>query len=122
MLKEDYFKLNVITYNEIRNLGHRQQSGIFKPRDSKYAYSIITNVGESIQNYEDRLEEDLTLIYHGRGKDKDQTLDDYDNQALADNFDDNIPLKVFAGGDNKYRDWSSWIIIDMDTEMGRDGY
>lgn len=104
MLKEDYFKLNVITYNEIRNLGHRQQSGIFKPRGSKYAYSIITNVGESIQNYEDRLEEDLTLIYHGRGKGKDQTLNDYDNQALADNFEDNIPLRVFAGGDNKYRD------------------
>jgi len=121
MIKKDYFDMPIITYEEIRNRGHKQQMGIYKPRDSKYAASIITNVGETRPNYEDNLDEDLTLTYHGRGKDKDQTLEDYDNKALSLNFEDQIPVRVFAGGDNRYRDWGFWRIIDLDTVIGHDG-
>lgn len=117
-----YFNLPKINYKTVRELGHKQQSGIFKPTDSKYASSIMTNVGENLPNYEDNLSDDLILSYHGRGKGRDQTLDDYDNKALSLNYRDQQAVRVFAGGDNVYRDWGFWRIIDLKTEYGLDGF
>ena len=76
---DDLFNLPILTYQEIRELGHKTQRGIFKPSGLLYATSIITNVGEDYQNYEDHLSEDLVLSYHGQGRGRHQSLDDYDS-------------------------------------------
>jgi putative restriction endonuclease len=120
--KSFYFDLPILTYEQIRAIGHRQQMGIYKPSKSIYAFSIITNAGEAVRNYEDSLSDDLILTYHGRGKERDQTLDDYDNYALALNFRDQVKVRVFAGSDNRYRDWGYWMIVDLATIIGDDGF
>lgn len=58
-----------------------------------YAYSIISKI-EGSSYYGDRLEDDLSLVYYGRGKGRDQTLDDFDNKALFLNFRDNVPVRL----------------------------
>lgn len=111
-----------LTFDEVQRLGHKTQMGIFKPQGQEYAHSIVTNAGEPHPNYEDHLSPDLILTYHGRGKTRDQALDDYDNAALANNWKKQEPVRVFGGAANDYRDWGRWLVIDVDTTEGVDGF
>lgn len=118
----DLYNLPIISYQEVRNRGHLQQMGIYKPAGSVTAFSIITNVGQTSPNYEDHLTDDLVLYYIGRGKEQDQTLAHYDNQALLNNFELKTPVRVFCGAHNQYRDWGNWQVIDVHAMDGPDGF
>ncbi|SDZ79255.1 SAD/SRA domain-containing protein [Thalassobacillus cyri] len=122
MNKEDLFNLPILTYNQIRERGHRHQGGIYKPKDEKHVRTIVTNVGEVERNYDDNLSDDLILSYFGRGRERDQTLNDYDNRALSLNLEDDVPVRVFQGTSNKYRDWGFWRVVNLDTITGEDGF
>jgi hypothetical protein len=122
MDRTGYFSLPLITWAEVQRLGHKTRAGIHKPKGSSCVASIVSNAGESNPSYEDYVGDDLVLWYAGRGRGKDQTLDDFDNRALLESFKCQVPVRVFVGGHDRYRDWGYWEVTGLERRRGSDGF